>query len=676
MRRRYYIVEGQEKCNRDVTGGAGAITVAPRRGNRRCRTDLVTMRSTHIIRRSRSAAAFIRDTMQHPGTAGRNLGTSDVLFYLRFARPFWRVGVLALIATAMVAALKTVIPLSIKIFIDNILLGQTQETLAPASSLPIPGPLLALTDTIFHSLTALVFALFMLGFLAGGMDVARSYFTARFREDYAFNLQTALFEHVLNFPLSYFKSQQTGYIMSRLSDDIQIMQYVVTQYVPQVISNSLYIVFAFIILFTLNAYLTLVVLAFIPLFLLVNGVFISRIRAASYRERERQAHVSRDLQEVLSGIDTVKSHAAEDREVKKVSSTLRKMIDTRIKNTMLSAFSEYFRIGIQSLMLVAVFWFGGTQVLGGGMTVGDFVAFMVYIATFATTLNTFFAFPVVLQPAFTSAGRLREIFGHTTEPGIGSDEGGMEIDAVRGEIAFRDVSFGYSEAHRVLRDVTFVARPGEVVAIVGRTGAGKTTLINLILRAFAPQEGTITLDGHDLGGLDPRWLRRQISIVSQDLFLFHTTIEDNIRYSRPDATFEDVVEAARKAQIHDDIMEFPEQYKTIVGERGAQLSVGQRQRIAIARAFLKDSPILILDEPTSALDMNTEQQIRRTLQTLVRNRTTVLISHRPSLLDLADRVLAIEQGLVREQRRGEVMEQTDTGKSIPAPGTPRPSTSP
>jgi len=314
-----------------------------------------------------------------------------------------------------------------------------------------------------------------------------------------------------------------------------------------------------------------------------------------------------------------------------------------------------------SLMLIAVFWFGGNEVLAGAMTVGDFVAFAIYIVTFAPTVNTFFAFPVVMQPALTSAARLRELFRIPGEAGTGGG-GGIVPAAVQGRIEFSGVRFGYTESEPVLSDVNFIARPGEVVAVVGRTGAGKTTLINLILRAFAPQEGTITLDNHDLASLDPRWLRRQISIVSQDLFLFYTTIEENIRYSRPDATFEDVVEAARKAQIHDDIVRFPEGYGTIVGERGTQLSVGQRQRIAIARAFLKDAPILILDEPTSALDMQTEDQIRRTLRLLVRDRTTILVSHRPSLLELADRVLTIEGGRARECRGANT---TDT------PGTDR-----
>jgi ABC-type multidrug transport system fused ATPase/permease subunit len=605
----------------------------------------------------RRTVAFVREIMRQPVKAGRDLHFSDLVFFLRFARPVWRVGVLALLATALVSAAKTVLPLSTKFFIDNVLLGET----------PDPGSLLAGVGGHLSSLNVLILALLVLGIFIGGMDLIRNYWMARFREDYAFNLQTTLFEHVLGFPLSYFKSQATGYILSRLSDDVQILQYTVSQYLPQIIANALYVIFAFAILCTLNLRLTLVILAFIPLYLLVNAVFIRRIRAATHRERERQAYVSRDLAEVITGIETVKSHAAEDREVRKVSRTLREMVNARIRNTMLSAASEYFRIGTMSLMLIAVFWFGGNEVLAGVMSVGDFVAFAVYVVTFAPTVNTFFAFPVVMQPALISATRLRDLFAMHGEPGAAPGTGSTLPGTVQGRIEFSGVWFGYSREDPVLRDVNLVIHPGEVVAIVGRTGAGKTTLINLILRAFAPQNGRITLDGHDLATLDPRWLRRQVSIVSQDLFLFHTTIEDNIRYSRPDATFEEVVEAARKAQIHDDIARFPQGYQTVVGERGTQVSVGQRQRIAIARAFLKDAPILILDEPTSALDLQTEEQILQTLRVLVRGRTTILVSHRPSLLDLADRVLSIEEGRVQEFRGGDLPLQPGTDRSYPAP---------
>lgn len=361
----------------------------------------------------RRTVAFTRDIMRQPVTAKSELGFSDLAFFLRFARPIRNVGVLALAATVLVSAAKTVLPLSIKFFIDNILLGGTEA----------PDSLLAGgAGGILSSLDTLIAALLVLGLFTGGMDLLRNYWTARFREGYAFNLQTALVEHVLSFPISYFKSQQTGYIMSRLSDDVQILQYTVSQYLPLIVANGLYVAFTLAILCILSLKLTLVVAAFIPLYLLVNAVFIRRIRAATHRERERQAYVSRDIQEVISGIDTVKTHAAEEREVHRVSGTLARMVDARIRTTMLSAFSEYFRIGTMSLMLIAVFWVGGNEVLAGGMTVGDFVAFAVYVVTFAPpTVNTFFAFPVVMQPAATSASRLRDLFSmHGERPAAGS----------------------------------------------------------------------------------------------------------------------------------------------------------------------------------------------------------------------------------------------------------------
>lgn len=575
--------------------------------------------------------AFIREVLASPQQ--RDFRYRDLGFFLRYLRPIRRLGVVSLVVTMFLVGLRALVPLSGKVFLDY---------LVPGAGAPPPEFPVAL------SLPTLLLAMLVLGAAVGVLGLVQTYLLVRFREEYTFGLQADLFDHVLGFPLPYFKAGQTGYLMSRISGDVRVMQYLFSQFLPQIISNVFYVAFSLIILYALSPTLTLLLVVFTPLFLLANIVFLGRIRAVTYQEREREAHVSRDLQEVLAGIETVKAHAAEEREVGRVVATLRGVIRMRVRNAMLASLSSQSLLGTEFLLLLAVFWVGGQEVIAGAMTVGGFVAYIAYIVTFSAAARTFFSLPVVLQPVFTSAERLREIFG-TEEEG-----GGVVPDAVDGRIAFEDVSFSYPDGTEVLRDVGFTVGPGEVVALVGRTGAGKTTLINLVLRYYAPTAGTVTLDGRYLADLDPRWVRGQVSVVSQDLFLFHASVKENIRYGRPEAGRDEVVAAAQKAQVHEEILGLPHGYGTVVGERGMQLSTGQRQRIAVARAFLRDSKILVLDEPTSALDASTEERLQASLAELAEGRTVVLITHRTGLLALADRVYAIEDGrLVERAAAGE-----------------------
>ncbi|WP_342675884.1 ABC transporter ATP-binding protein [Methanofollis sp. UBA420] len=576
--------------------------------------------------------AFVREVLAAPQKT--EFRYRDLRFFLRYARPIGRLGAASLLVTLVLVGLRAVIPLSGKVFLDY---------LVPGAGAPPPDFPVAL------SLPTLLLAMLVLGAAVGTLGLVQTYLLVRFREEYTFGLQADLFDHVLRFPLPYFKSGQTGYLMSRISGDVGVMQYLFSQFLPQIISNVFYVAFSLVILYALSPTLTLLLVLFTPLFLLTNLVFLSRIRAVTYQEREREAHVSRDLQEVLAGIETVKAHAAEEREVGRVVATLRGVVGVRVRNAMLASLSGQALLGTQFLLLLAVVWVGGQEVIAGAMTVGGFVAYIAYIVTFSAAARTFFSLPVVLQPVFTSAERLREIFGTEEE------SGGVVPERVEGRIAFQDVSFSYPDGTEVLRDVSFTVGPGEVVALVGRTGAGKTTLINLVLRFYSPTAGTVTLDGRDLADLDPRWVREQVSVVSQDLFLFHTSVEENIRYGRPEAGREEVVAAARKAQVHEEVLGFPQGYGTVVGERGMQLSTGQRQRIAVARAFLRDSKILILDEPTSALDARTEERLQASLADLAEGRTVVMITHRTALLALADRVYAVEDGrLVERAAAGEV----------------------
>lgn len=591
----------------------------------------------------RAGIAFVREIFTPARETDSKVRTQDILFFSRYLRPVWKIGVISLGLTLLLVGLRALVPLSGKIFLDYVVPGAT-------GSSPVTAPTSSLLDTslsaICSSLPALVMAICILGAAIGLLGLVQSYLLVRFREEYTFHLQTDLFEHVLRFPLSYFKAGQTGYLMSRISGDVGIMQYLFSQYLPQIFSSLFYVAFSVVILYALSAKLTLILIIFTPLFLLVNLIFISRIRAITYLERERGAYVSRDLQEILSGIETVKTHAAEAREVGRVVNSLRGVIQTRVKSSMLNSFSSQFLLGTQFMMLLAVIWIGGQDVLVGVMTVGDFVAYVAYIVTFSTASSTFFSLPVIIQPVFTSVERLQELFRTETESG---QSGEIIPDSIEGKIEFQDVSFSYVDETPVLHGVNLSVGPGEVVALIGRTGAGKTTLINLLLKFFTPQSGMITLDGYDLADLDSGWVRRQVSVVSQDLFLFHTSIEENIRYGRPEAGRDEVIEAARKAQVHAEILEFSQGYETVVGERGTHLSAGQRQRIAVARAFLRDSQVLILDEPTSSLDARTEERLQSSLAELAAGRTVILITHRPALLSLADRVYALEDGYLVEE---------------------------
>ncbi|MEN6343002.1 MAG: ABC transporter ATP-binding protein [Methanospirillum sp.] len=547
-----------------------------------------------------------------------------LLPFLAYARPVWRLFAGGLVAGIAVSLLQMTLPLATKYFIDSIVSGNAPVILA---GVPV-------------SLPVLVVLLGAVGVMIMLFGTVGSYFSVRFTEEYTFLLQADLYGKILAFHLSYFRDRSTGYLLSRLNSDVGYLHYVLSGYLTQVVTQVVSLVVVFRILAYLNLGLTLLLLLFVPLYLLVNVVFIPRVRAFGYRERDASAFVYRDLGEVITGIEVIKAHAAEEREYARLLRTMREAVETRVMGAVYSAASGQIRYGLNGLVLLVLFWFGGRDVLSGAMTVGDFVAFAAYIASFSLLLSSLISSPLQLQPALISAARVSEILALAPEPGAG----GYRPAACEGALAFRDVDFAYRPDEPVLASVSLAVPAGRAVGIVGRTGAGKTTLVNLLLKFNLPQKGEVTLDGRDLRDLDSRWLREQVALVSQDLFLFHATIEENIRYSRPSASFEDIVRAAEQAGVHDEVLRMPDGYRTVVGERGAKLSGGQRQRIGIARAFLKDAPILVLDEPTSHLDPTTRAGLEATLAELVLGRTTVFVTHQEGLLSLADEVYRLRDG--------------------------------
>lgn len=591
---------------------------------------------------------FLKELFRLPEGDGIGHGSYEIAFFLKYLRPVMKLGILCVVAGILISAIKVLFPLSTKILIDYIFLGKDPSDVIEKLYAFLPPWIASDLSWIFYSLAALVAAVIILGILTIVLELFRSYVTIRFRESYTFNLQSDLFRHVLRFPISYFRSQQTGYVMSRLTDDVRVLDYIFSQFIPQMLSSLIYILMSVGILFALNGFLTLLIILLAPLFLAGNYFFARYISAVTYEEREKRADISKNLQEIVAGIDSVKIHTSEDREHTRFKTTLLAAIETRIRNTMLNSLSQQVRFGTQSLIMVVVLWVGGCSVLSGGMTVGDFVAYTAYIATFSGALNSLLSFPVLLQPAFISAERIQEIF--SLPPECDDRNEGTIPGRIDGTIAFSDVSFSYRERVPILSNISFKIEKGTIFGLSGKTGAGKTTIANLILRFYRPDRGRILLDGRDIATLNCSWLREQISVVAQDIVLFNTTIRENILYSKPGATREEVAAAAKKALIHDEIMAFPEKYETIVGERGTLLSAGQRQRISIARAFLKNAPILILDEPTSALDAQNEKNLLPILLDLSSDRTTILISHRTPVLAIADMAYNIDEGTARKNK--------------------------
>jgi subfamily B ATP-binding cassette protein MsbA len=447
--------------------------------------------------------------------------------------------------------------------------------------------------------------------------------------------------------------------MSRVSDDVSMMQYLFSDAITQLLSSSFYVIFSVAILLSLNAGLAIVTALVIPVYIVIRYLFSTRIRALSHKEREANAEVSRNMQEALSGVEVVKSYAAEKKEVGKVSLKLRDVMNTRIVRSMMMTLAGSFMRASMFVLLVIFMIFGAKAIQDGTMTIGDYVTFISYIVFLSGAINTLYYTYLSLQPAFASMDRLKEMFNIAPEFEWDQKTSVRKLDRVLGDIRFEDVSFAYNENEPILKNISFEVKPGETVALVGHSGGGKTTLVSMLLKLYVPQSGAIYMDGVDLKELDHSWLRQQISIVSQDIFLFNDTIENNIKYGKPEATKEDVIRVAKKARIHDFVESLPNGYDTLIGERGTKLSVGQRQRISIARAFLKDTPIIILDEPTSAIDPETERYLKESLDELMHGRTTFIISHRMSLTDIANFIVVIEEGRIIERGTQQELEQKE-----------------
>ncbi|MBQ1265080.1 MAG: ABC transporter ATP-binding protein [Oscillospiraceae bacterium] len=467
------------------------------------------------------------------------------------------------------------------------------------------------------------------------------------------DVREALFGHMQELGFDFYDANRTGQLMSRLTSDLfEIVE--LAHHGPEDLFISIItIIGALSVMFSVEWRLALVVCIIIPIFMLI---VMSRRRAVASSSREvkkKIGAINADIESSLSGMRTAKAFANEHMEQEKFchSNANYRTAKRRFYREMgiFHSSMEFF----VSILSVAVITVGGWMIMDGRMDYIDLVTFTLYVTTFVNPIRRLSNFSEMFANGTAGLQRFAEIM--RTEPTLQDKPDAAVLQNVRGEIEVRNVDFSYSAEAEVLRDVTLCVAPGETIAVVGPSGGGKTTLCQLIPRFYDVSAGEILLDGLDVRDLTQKSLRQNIGIVQQDVFLFADTVLENIRYGRPNATMEEVVEAAKRAEIYDDIMAMPDGFDTYVGERGMRLSGGQKQRISIARIFLKDPPVLILDEATSALDSLTESKIQAAFDALAKDRTTLIIAHRLSTIRKATRILFISDGRIVEQGSHEAL---------------------
>ncbi|MBN9388823.1 MAG: ABC transporter ATP-binding protein [Chloroflexi bacterium] len=461
------------------------------------------------------------------------------------------------------------------------------------------------------------------------------------------NLRISLYAHLQKLPLGFFNERRTGDLISRLTNDVSQVQTAVTSNLISMVSSLVTLVGGVVIIVTRDWRLTLLIMGLIPVLVGVGFLVGMRLRRLSQAVSTELGAATTTLEETLSNEKTVKAFTREDYEVNRYTGRIEKVFRLAIRRARLQSGFMAVMMLLVFTAVAAVLWFGGHEVLAGHITPGELVSILIYMGVVAAPVGALAGLFGELQKALGSAER---IFSILDEPVTVADApNALPLPPLRGELRFENVWFEYDAATPVLENLSFVAEPGQVLALVGPSGAGKTTIANLIPRFFDPTGGRILVDGYDIRQVQVKGLREQISTVLQEPVLFGSTIRENIVYGRLDATEAEIVEAARAANALEFIEKLPEKFDTVVGERGVKLSGGQRQRIAIARAILRNPRILILDEATSSLDNESESLVQEALDRLMRERTTVVIAHRLSTIENADKIVVIDQGRLVEQ---------------------------
>ncbi len=546
---------------------------------------------------------------------------------LSFYKPYKGLFAADLLCSLIAAAIGLVLPLGAGYITDNVLAGDLSA--APGKILGVGALLLGLV---------LVQAL-----CSYFMDYQGHAIGARMERD----MRAQLFAHCQRLSFSYFDSHPIGDLMSRLTNDsLSLAEFF--HHVPEdVLVNSIKFVGASLILWHIHWQMTLVILCFLPFMLAYTLYFNKKMAAALEQGREDMGEINAQAEDTLSAIRMVQSFGNEAVEAQKFHVRNEKFLESRKRGYKGEALCYGGMDAFSSLIPIAVVVVGGLSILQGSLALSELVVFLLYVSYFTQPIQSLVNTSRLIQEGRTGFARYMEIL--ETQPEVADLPGAQDLPPVKGDIRFSHVTFRYGEGDAVFRDLNLTIRAGEYVALVGASGVGKTTLCSLIPRFYDVEAGEITVDGVPIRQATLRSLRGSVGLVQQDVALFTGSVTENIAYGRPGATFQQVREAARKAGAEEFIQKLPQGYDTDIGPRGVKLSGGQRQRLSIARAFLKDPPILILDEATSALDSQSELVVQRSLEDLARHRTTLVIAHRLSTIQGAQRIVVLDENGVCEE---------------------------
>jgi ATP-binding cassette subfamily B protein/subfamily B ATP-binding cassette protein MsbA len=559
---------------------------------------------------------------------------------LRYYRPFLPQTAIGMLLSLCGIGLNLLKPWPFKIIVDDIL----------------PNPAVALVSyPTFKSIPSFVLilclALVALQLLWGIINWITNYLFVKIGLQALLKLRTDLYSYLQSLSLKYHDVRRSSDLSFRVAYDSQSIQTIYNKGFTGIFASVITLIGTFVIMVRLDWQLALLSLAIVPLLLGAIYFFAHRIRRESTFIQEQESAVLAQAQEGLSSIRMVHAFGREDWEVHQFHQRAEQSLQANLRLTLTNVNSALIISTLMVLGTAAMYYVGTLHVLAGTLTLGSLLVFSAYLLMLYQPLESLTYTAWAMEGATAGAKRCFEVLDR--EDDVTDSPNAIAITETQGAFAFQDVSFGYAQDRPVLHEIDLQISTNQIVALVGGTGAGKSTLLSLVPRFYDPTSGVVSLDGHDLRAITKKSLRAKIAIVLQDTLLFSTTVRENIAYGRSDATEEEIVDAARRAQADEFIRQLPDGYESPVGERGGHLSVGQRQRIGIARAFLKNSPILLLDEPTSALDPTTEAAIMETIKELMRGRTTLIATHRLATIHRVDQIVVLEHGRIAEQGRGQ-----------------------